>query len=436
MKDSNSEQDVSVVALPPEDGSLKRFIPQFRNKFNIKNTFSALKHPNYKLWFWGQMISLFGSWMQTTALAFFIFELTKSPAFLGYVGFASGIPAWFFSFYGGVAADRFSRRKILIFTQVGLMLMAFTLAFMTFSEIVQPWHILFFAFLHGISNSFDAPTRHAFVNELVEKEDLVNAIALNSTMFNTATAIGPALGGITYAIFGPAWCFTINGISFIAVLFNLQRMKLKPIKKLKSNNSVLMEIREGFRYLISQKIIVGVLLITAMLSAFGMSLVTLFPAWAVNILHGDSTTNGFLQSARGIGAVLFALIIATINRYIVRGKYLMISAAALPVLLLIFSFNRSMVISLFLLVLIGGVIIAQFNLANGIIQTKVDERYRGRILSFYTFAFFAIFPIGSLWIGSVAENFGIPAAIIVNAVILIVVWSVIKIKYPAISKIE
>jgi MFS family permease len=193
MKDSNSEQDVSVVALPPEDGSLKRFIPQFRNKFSIKDTFSALKHPNYKLWFWGQMISLFGSWMQTTALAFFVFELTKSPAFLGYVGFASGIPAWFFSFYGGVAADRFSRRNILILTQVGLMLMAFALAFMTFSEIVQPWHILFFAFLHGISNSFDAPTRHAFVNELVEKEDLVNAIALNSTMFNTATAIGPAL---------------------------------------------------------------------------------------------------------------------------------------------------------------------------------------------------------------------------------------------------
>jgi MFS family permease len=409
-----------------------------KNKMSVsfKQTFAAFKYPNYRLWFWGQLISLFGSWMQSTALAFFVYEMTKSPAFLGYTGFASGIPAWLFSFYGGVTADRFPRRNILILTQLGMMILAFLLAAMTFTEIVRPWHILVLAFFNGIAVVFDAPTRHAFVNELVEKQDLVNAIALNSTMFNTATAAGPALGGILYALFGPAWCFTINGISFMAVIYNLYRMNLKPRLIPKATKSAFEEIKEAILYLKSQKIIVALLTITTTLSAIGMGLVTLFPDWAVNILHGDSTTNGFLQSARGLGAVIFALIIATINRYIVRGKYLMLSTATLPILLFIFSFNRSIIVSLILLLLAGGVIITQFNLANGLIQTMVEDKFRGRVLSFYTFSFFALYPVGSLWIGSLAEHFGSPAAIMVNSIILFIIFVVIKIYFSKLSKIK
>ncbi len=425
MAKNNSESD-STVILPPEDGSLRRIFPE--KKFSIKNTFAALSYENYKLWFWGQMISLFGSWMQSTAFAFFIFELTKSPAYLGYVGFAGGIPAWFFSFYGGVAADRFSRIKILFATQISLMLMAFILAFFTFTGIIKSWHLLGFAFLHGIINAFDAPTRHAFVNELVDKKDLVNAIALNSTMFNTATAVGPALGGITYALFGPAWCFTINGISFSAVLYNLSRMKLKKVKRSKNNNSVFTEVADAIRYLKTNKVITGILLITAMLSVFGMGLVTLFPAWAVDILHGDSTTNGFLQSARGLGAVTFALIIATVNKYIDRTKYLIYSVFTLPILIFIFSFNRSFIISIVLLIFIGGMIITQYNLSNGLIQTMVEEKFRGRVLSFYTFTFFALYPLGSLWIGYVAEHYGITNAVLINSIILFLFFIVFNLR--------
>lgn len=428
----NSVDDKNVVIIPPEDGSLKRFIPE--KKFSIKNTFAGLSYPNYRLWFWGQMISLFGSWMQSTAFAFFIFQLTKSPAYLGYVGFASGVPAWIFSFYGGVAADRFNRRNILYATQTAMMIMAFVLAILTFTDVIKAWHLLIFAFFSGIANAFDAPTRHAFVNELVDKEDLVNAIALNSTMFNTATAVGPALGGITYALFGPAWCFTINGFTFLAVLFNLRKMKLREVKHSHQSVSVFREVADAMNYIRTNNIIRGILIITAMLSMFGMGLVTLFPAWAVDILHGDSTTNGFLQSARGLGAVVFALIIATVNKYIDRGKYLMFSVVTLPIIIFLFSFNRSLLLSLILLVFIGGLIIVQFNLSNGLIQTMVEEKFRGRVLSFYTFTFFALYPLGSLWIGYIAEHFGITTAVLINSIILFLFFILVKIKNPHLSE--
>lgn len=406
------QTDISEIEI----GSTKNVV---QPKFSFQQTFAALKYRNYRLWFWGQMISLFGSWMQTTALAFFVFELTHSPAYLGYVGFAGGIPAWLFTFYSGVISDRYQRKKILVATQLWMMFFAFLLAVLTFTKIIQPEMIIVISFLLGVGNAFDATPRHAFVNELVEKEDLTNAIALNSTMFNTATAISPAIAGIIYALLGPAWCFMINGISFLAVIINLSRMNLKQREISTEKKSVLNEIKEGFLYLKQNKLLLSIISVTSVLSLFGMGLVTLFPAWAVKILHGDSTTNGFLQSARGVGAVLFALIIASINKYIVRGKYLAASTVLLPLLLIIFSFTRTFLTSVLMLVIIGGVIISMFNLSNGLIQTNVDEKYRGRILSFYTFSFFALFPLGSLWIGMLAEYFGTPTAIIINSFILI-----------------
>ncbi|MBE2228128.1 MAG: MFS transporter, partial [Ignavibacteria bacterium] len=195
--------------------------------FSFRRTFTALKYPNYRLWFWGQMVSMLGTWMQITAQGFLIYDITRSPAYLGYVGFASGIPTWVFMLYGGVIADRFSKRKVLVITQTIMMLLAAILAILTFLKLVQPWHIILLAFLLGTANAFDAPSRISFVNELVDKPDLTNAIALNATMFNTATAIGPAVAGLAYAFAGPAWCFTINAVSFVGVIAALNKMKLK-----------------------------------------------------------------------------------------------------------------------------------------------------------------------------------------------------------------
>lgn len=405
-------------------------------KISVKNTFAALQFRNYRLWFSGQLVSLFGSWMQSTAYGYYIFELTHSPAFLGYVGFASGIPAWILTFYGGVVADRYPRRTILMITQSWMMLLAFILAALTFTGIVQPWHLILISFLNGVGNSFDSTARHAFARELVDKKYLTNAIALNSTMFNTATAVGPAIAGITYAILGPAWCFLINGISFIAVLYNLWKIKIEEQLVTNSNNSVISEVKAGFKYLKLNKDLVTIIIITSLLSFFGMGLVTLFPAWAVNILHGNSITNGYLQSARGAGAVLFALIIAAVNHIIIRGKYLTYTMAILPLLLFVFSFNRSFVISISLLVLIGGILISMFNLSNGLIQTIVDEKFRGRILSFYSFSFFALYPIGSLWIGMLAEHFTSPVAVLINSILLAVGYYLVILYHPKLKTIK
>ncbi len=436
MDNLSDEIQIAPNNSNPQLEKTKKFSGNIKQKLSWSNTFAALKYRNYRLWFWGQMISLFGTWMQTTALTFFVFELTHSPAFLGYVGFATGIPAWMFTFYAGVIADRYPRRTILMVTQTIMMFLAFLIAGLTFVNLITPEQIIMLAFLLGVANSFDAPARQAFVNELVEKEELINAIALNSTMFNTATAIGPAIAGITYAFFGPAWCFTINGISFLAVIGNLLQMKLPGTIKEKSNKSVIKEIKEGFVYLKSQKIIIAIMLILVNLNFFGMSLVTLFPAWAVNILHGNATTNGLLQSARGVGSVICALIIATINKYIVRGKVLVVAMLTLPLLLFVFSFNRSLTISLVILTGYGATIITMFNLANGMIQSMVSEEFRGRIMGIYSFGFFALFPVGALWIGLLAELFGSPTAILVNSIILIFVAAFLILRYPNLRSVN
>lgn len=414
----------------------EKILPELRTRFSIKNTFAALKYPNYKLWFGGQIISLFGSWMQSTAQAFFIYELTHSPAFLGYIGFASGVPTWLFMLYGGVIADRFPRRNIIVITQIVMMLFAFVLAFLTFTNIVQPWHIILLAFLLGVANAFDAPARQAFVNELVDKEDLINAIALNSTMFHSAAAVGPAVAGITYAVLGPAWCFTINGISFIAVIYNLLRMKFNSVIKKNEKKSALKDIYDGIKYLKTQKFILIIMLIVSFTSMFGLSLITLFPAWAVKILHGNAATNGLLQTFRGIGAVICSLIIATASKYIVRGKVLSIGMISLPVLMILFSFNHTFVISSLLLIGIGAAFIAINNLSNGLTQTLVTEEFRGRIMGVYSFSFFALMPLGSLFIGTLAEHFGSPLAIFINGLILLGLFGSILIYYPTLTKVE
>ena len=266
------------------------------------------------------MLSLFGTWMQRTAEGFLIYELTHSPIYLGYVGFAMGAPAWIFMIYAGVVADRFPKRTVLMITQTFMIMLATILAVLTFTGLVQPWHIISLAFLLGVANSFDAPARQAFVLELVNRDDLTNAIALNSTMFNIATAIGPAIAGITYALFGPAWCFTINAFSFIGVITALKLMKLAPFKKPVKKTSTITDLKEGFKYIFSQKIVLTLISLVGTISIFAISYITLLPAWAVTILHGNAATNGFLQSARGLGAMMSALFIASLGRFAFTGK--------------------------------------------------------------------------------------------------------------------
>jgi MFS family permease len=258
----------------------------------ISQTFTALKHPNFRLWFIGQVVSLVGTWMQSTAQGYLVYELTHSASFLGIVAFAGGLPTLMFTLYGGVIADRISRRKMIIITQSTMMVLAFILAALTFTSLVQPWHIIILAFLLGTANAFDAPARQSFIVEMVDREDLSNAIALNSTIFNLGTVIGPTVAGLVYAWLGPAWCFTVNGISFIAVIGALLLMKMAKSMPRLEKGSPLLKLKEGLQYVFHEKRVRLILVYLGIVSIFGFSLMTLVPAWAVKILGGDVRTNG------------------------------------------------------------------------------------------------------------------------------------------------
>lgn len=415
---------------------LKLRTARLSRSFSWQQTFAALKYRNYRLWFWGQMVSLFGTWMQTTAQGYLVFQLTHSPAYLGYVSFAAGLPSWLFMLYGGVVADRMSRRTLLVITQICMMMLAFILAALTFSGRVQPWHIVLLAFGLGMANAFDAPARQAFVLEMVEREDLTNAIALNSTMFNSATAVGPAVAGVTYALFGPAWCFTINGLSFIAVIGALLLMKLKPPTVPALRTSTLADLKEGLRYVASQPLIRMLIGLVATTSLFGLSFVTLIPAWAVTVLGGNATTNGLLQSARGVGALGSALLIASLGRFKFKGKLLAIGTFAFPIVLLAFALVRWLPLSLLALVGVGIALILVLNLANALVQTLVSDPLRGRVMGIYSLTFLGLMPIGGLLAGAVAEHIGEPITVVLSSLILLGFATLMWIFVPRLRTLE
>lgn len=406
-------------------------------KLSLSKTFIALSYPNYRLWFYGQITSLFGTWMQTTAQGFLVYELTRSPAFLGYLTFAAGIPSWLFMLVAGVVADRTSRRNLLVITQTSMMILAFILAALTFTGVVQPWHVLVLAFLLGIANAFDAPARLALAPELVDRQDLTNAIALNATMFNTATILGPTIGSIVYAAFGPGWCFTINGISFIAVIIALWLMKLpKLTRPVQHRSSALKEIQQGFRYTFAQPTILTLMGIVLMITTFGFSFVPLLPAWAVEVLGGDVRTNGLLHSARGVGALIGALGIASLGRFNYRGKLLSIGLFLFPILLLIFSFLRWLPTSLLALAGAGAALVLVMNLANSLVQTSTEDDLRGRVTSIYTLTFFGFLPLGSLIIGQLAERTTEPQAVQFGSTVLIIFAILIWFFAPKLRKLN
>jgi MFS family permease len=405
-------------------------------KLSWQKTFAALKHRNYRLWFWGQMISLFGTWMQTTALGFLIYQLTHSSAYLGYVGFASGVPSWLFMMYGGVVADRVSRRKLLIITQSVMMILAFVLATLVFTGTIQPWHILVLAFGLGSANAFDAPARLAFVSEMVDREDLTNAVALNATMFNTALIIGPAIAGIIYAAFGPGWCFAVNGISFIAVIIALTAMHLRPGEKTSQHSSTLSALKEGINYVRHQPIIRALVGLVATTSLFGMSLGTLLPAWSVKVLHGNAATNGLLFSARGVGSLLGALTLATFGRSRMRGKFITVGSLCFPIFITFFALTYWLPLSLLLMLFLGVATIFVVNLSNATIQSIVPDSLRGRVMGVYSTIFMGSMPLGALLLGTIAEHAGEAEAALLSSAAAFCIACLVWVLVPKMRTLE
>lgn len=405
-------------------------------QFSLRDTFVSLKYPNYRLWFIGQLVSLVGTWTQSTAQGYLIYQLTKSPAFLGYVSFASGLPSWIFTLYAGAIADRVPRRSLMVITQSAMLVLAFILAILAFTNLVQWWQILILAFLLGICNAFDAPARQSFVLEMVEREDMTNAIAMNATMFNSAVVIGPAIGGLIYAWVGPGWCFSINGISFLAVIIALLLMKLKPFIPSSSKTNAWSDVKEGLKYVFTHPALRMLISNVFVITLFGMGIATLIPAWAVEVLGGDASTNGFLLAARGFGSLIGSLTIASLGRFKFRGKLWTIGSIMMPILMVIFAYMHWLPLSLLAMAGVGLTFMVIVNLSNSMVQTIIPDELRGRVMGIYTLIFFGAMPLGSLVSGWVADRIGEPLTVIISAVILFVFALYLLWRIPSMRAME
>jgi len=375
--------------------------------FDVLHLFRTLKYRNYKLFFTGQGISLIGTWIQIIAMNWLVYELSGSAFVLGVVGFLSRFPILILSPFAGVLADRKNRYKLLILTQIFSMIQAAILTILVFAGTIQVWHIFILGTFLGVINAFDTPIRQSFISDIVEKkEDLSNAIALNSVLFNTARLIGPSIAGIILATVGEGWCFLLNTLSFVAILITLMFMKVPPQKIIVSVKSPLKEFKDGFIYVYRNIPIRIVLLVLAVVSLMGMSFQVLMPIFAKDVLNGQAHTLGFLMSAVGLGAVTGGIMLASRKSIIGLGRVIAISTTIFSISLILFAISRSQLISMFLLYFTGLGMITQMASSNTIIQTLTDENMRGRVMSFYTIAFMGTVPLGNLFAGILAGIIG------------------------------
>lgn len=400
-------------------------------------TFSALRHRNFRLFFWGQLISVIGVWMQTTAQQWLVYRITGSQASLGMVTFINFLPVLLFSLFMGVITDQFSRRNLILFTQNWFMLLAGILTLLTWLELVQYWHILLLAFLLGIGNALDMPARQAFVVEMVDddRRDLMNAISMNSALFNIARIVGPAIGGIVVASFGEAPAFAINGISYLAVILALLLMKVSSQEIRVSRNNPIEKMKDGFRYMFREKVILGLVIMVAAFSMVGFGAITLVPVFAKDILNIGATGFGHLLSWQGIGAVIGAFIVIVFGDHFHKGKMLFRSRLLIGPGIIGLALSRTPWISMVFMAMIGFSFITQLILTNTLIQMIVPDELRGRVLSTYTWALGGFYPLGSLAFGFLGDQIGAPAAAMLSGIGCFILIIVNLVAFQSIQKL-
>jgi len=403
--------------------------------FSLSVAWRALKYRNYKLFFGGQIISLTGTWTQQIAMSWLVYRLTGSAFMLGLVSFASQIPSLIFSPFAGVIVDKMNRHKILIATQTLAMLQAFLLVILLLTSTVQVWHLIILNLFLGIVNGFDTPTRQAFVVEMIEnKEDLGNAIALNSMMFNAARLFGPSIAGILLAETSETICFLINGISFLAVIIALFAMKIDYSKTIKSQKNVFEGLKEGFNYTINFTPTRYIISLIALINLTGIPYIVLMPVFAKDILHGGPNTLGFLMGSIGTGALTGALLLASKRSVLGLGRIIVYTTFSFGIMLIAFSFSRTLILSMAFLVFTGMSMVITGASCNTIIQTVIDDDKRGRVMSIYTMAFMGMMPFGSLLFGSLASEFGAPATLAFGGISCILGASFFAVKLPRLRK--
>jgi MFS family permease len=380
-------------------------------------TIRALQYRNFRLFFGGQLISLIGTWMQNVAQSWLVYRLTGSSVLLGMVGFFSQIPVFLLATLGGAVADRHSRHRIVIATQTASMILAFILAALTLTGAIRIWHIFVLAGLLGVVNAFDIPARQSFFVEMVGRADLMNAIALNSSMFNVSRIVGPAIAGLLVAAIGEGWCFFANGVSYIAVIIGLLMMTLEPRQHSPRADSPLAHIVGGFRFVLGNEPVLFLIALVAVSSFAGMPYLVLMPIFADRILHGGAETLGTLMGASGIGALAGALTLASRESLKGLGLWVAASATSFGASLVAFSFSRSYLLSLALLVPVGFSMMIQMGATNTLIQSMAPNELRGRALGVYSMMFVGVAPFGSLLAGFVAGRYGAPLTVAASGIV-------------------
>jgi MFS family permease len=381
--------------------------------------FGALTHRNFRLFFTGQGISLVGTWMQNVGEGWLILTLTNSPFYVGLTAALSSMGVLLFSLYAGVIADRVDKRRIIILMQVAFMLEAFAVSILVWTGVVAVWQVLLLATLLGIASAFDIPMRQAFIVEMVGKDDLMNAIALNSSLFNGARVIGPAIAGLLIGTVGIAWCYFLNGLSYLAVIAGLLLMKLPDNPRPAKTTSAWTGFREVLTYLRGDRRLRVLMMLTATISVFGFPYIAMLPVFARDVLHRGATGYGALTSSIGGGAVIGALGIAlAAARIRSPGRLMLAGGTAFGLLLILFSTSRVLALSMVLLALTGCAMIVNNSITNTLLQTNAPDHLRGRIMGFYSFVFVGMAPFGAFLFGVVAEHVGVPHTIAAGGVIV------------------
>lgn len=408
--------DEEIALNPPKAPEIPPAVTPLRaRQVRLPTTFSALRHRNFQLYFGGQLISVAGTWMQIIAQGWLVYQLSRSELTLGIVGFAAAIPALIVSPWGGVVVDRVPRRSLLIVTQTIAMLMAFILAALTFADAVRVWHVVVLAVVLGGVNAFDGPARQAFVIDMVGHEDLTNAIALNSMVFNGARVIGPAIGGMLLAAFGADWCFLINGLSFLAVIGVLLLMQVQTHPHSHAPVGPWVQLTSGLRYVREHTDLLGLLLVSLIFSVFGISYWTVLPAFVDKVLGQEALAYGTLQAVSGLGAISGGFIMARWGSDLPRGRILALTSLIFPGILVVFANTTSYPLALGLSFLLGLGFMLVFVILNTLLQLNVADNMRGRVLSLYTLTFFGFAPFGNLALGSLSEAWGIGPAVSLSA---------------------
>jgi len=399
-----------------------------------RQTFAALKHRNFRLFFFGQLISLTGTWMQNTAQSWLVYDLTKSKLLLGTVAAVGSAPLLLFSLWGGSVADRYPKRAVLLWTQSAMMVLAFVFAALVWSRLVQPWHILVLSALGGVAMAFDMPARQAFMVEMTSREDLMNALSLNSSIVNGARVAGPAVAGILIAQAGMPACFVLNGLSFVAVLAGLMMMRLPEFVPPAQPESNWQHALDGFAYVARHRRVRMLLLLFSIVGVFGWSYSVLMPAFASDILRVGSREFGMLLSANGIGALCGALTVATYGERMPRRLLVFGGLGLFALMLLLLAWTQNYYVALALLTVAGWGMLLYFSTTNTLIQLSVADGMRGRVMGIWALVFGGMMPVGGMEAGALSHWLGVPAAVAIGAVVCgaaaLITWLVVR-RHPA-----